>query len=70
MAFKIQAWNQPNGPGYGWAPCSEAKAQSFFVFKDGISVGRQFATRAEAESWIKGLERAEPTPSSATANAR
>lgn len=52
MKLTIEGWHQPNGTGYGWAPCSDAKAELFFVFRDGVNIGRQFGTRAAAKDWI------------------
>lgn len=51
MKLTIEGWHQPNGAGYGWAHCSDAKAELFFVFRDGVKVG-QFETRAAAKDWI------------------
>jgi hypothetical protein len=50
----IEAWNQPDGPGYGWAPCHGRKVELFFVFdKNGSRVGPGFKTRQEARDFVK-----------------
>jgi hypothetical protein len=57
----IQAWNQPDGRGYGWAKCNDRKAEKFFVFikdKEGRQMPtREFKTRADAKSYAKSIEK-------------
>ena len=51
--YTIQAWNQPAGPGRGWARCTERKAELFFVFDvDGVRLA-DFKTRAAAQRFVK-----------------
>jgi len=52
--FRIEAWNQPEGRGYGWAKCSDKRAEKFFVFdKDGTRLQREFTTRIAAREYLK-----------------
>jgi len=52
--YKIEGWNQPDGRGYGWAPCSNDKAELFFIFdKDGVRLMREFKTREAAKEYLK-----------------
>ncbi len=55
--FKVQAWNQPAGRGNGWAPCTDKKAETFFVFEDGSRIPLTFITRAEAQAYIEKMKK-------------
>lgn len=56
--YKIEAWNQPEGIGYGWAPCHENKKDAtFFVFeRSGDRLSCEFKTRKEAEEYVMSLK--------------
>ena len=52
--WKIEAWNQPDGPGRGWEPCDGRRSDAtFFVFHpDGSMAVREFKTKREAKAYI------------------
>jgi hypothetical protein len=61
--YSIEAWNQPQGSGNGWARCTANKAERFFVFNRGDEPrgldrlnGRSFATKEDARAAIAKAE--------------
>lgn len=55
--YTIEGWNQPDGPGHGWAKCSNAKAEKFFVFAaDGSRIPREFITFGAAAAYVESLD--------------
>jgi hypothetical protein len=57
MKTKIQPWNQPEGVGHGWAPCSSRKAERFFVIhSDTGEVLADFSTHERAKTFVETLD--------------
>lgn len=56
--YFIEALNEPQGAGRGWAQCDdEAPGARFWCFslgagREGGWIPQKFATRAEAQAWI------------------
>jgi hypothetical protein len=59
--YIVQAWHQPAGPGLGWHPCADDKAERFFIFdRMGQREMREFKTRREACAFADQLEKENP----------
>jgi hypothetical protein len=53
IRYRIEGWRQPQGVGYGWARCSDVRAEVFFVFRNDSRLLREFITKGAAKDFVK-----------------